>query len=813
MSAAVAAFGAGVGVAIKSMASYSAALVEASRTTGLAVKELESMRSLLQGDGIGIKRTDKAMQEFNVRVGFAQRGIGQYTRAFDRLGIEMRKGDGTFKSQQELLTEVADRLQKTESGAEAASLAYELFGRAGKEVLPILQRYGSDLDTAAKKANRFRTVTEDQHKANKALDQAFTDLSENLKDLRDRVLSTFSESLGNMIENFNRWLSGLKSNKGAIESLADSLLRVADSMATVAAIAAGGALGAKMGRFLGPKGAIGGMVAGGIAGFFMKEMASSAIADAALSGPQKALRDVDSDIARMHRAKNEDFDSWRPQDESELQDAYRQRRVLVKMIADLAAATKSAADVTRQSTRATGTLIKETDAAADAIKQSKTLYQDRQKSARTRGEYYAAPSADSPRVMGDLFTNPALRTIPADDWSGIGQALGAQRVRRDAAEQDLRVARALAGPIAELHAAQRRFIRAVDRLPVRVPNAPNYGIGRVSRGESSGAIGGFPSDDPKPVVASYSRNAGWSGAIARRPGDSASGVHSAAWFAAGGRGRDPFLDDLALDRLRRANSLWRSLRGAVDSTYESRIAGARATRKAEQALYDQTKRDAEDAQQSLRDFWNESLARAESGQAARAAGAVAKRRGAALGSGDVKETAKETESLTTGAMEARQAFMHLGDSIVGNFANAKDALKSFARELVNIGIRRMLLNPLATGLFGAADGSTTGLFGGIFNSFADGGLAGRGMALVGERGPEIVDFAQPGRVYTTKELGAAMGGGRGVTIQYNISSTDGPGVRAALAEATPRIVHAAVAQTRDDASRYGSARRQIRGTA
>ena len=39
--------------------------------------------------------------------------------------------------------------------------------------------------------------------------------------------------------------------------------------------------------------------------------------------------------------------------------------------------------------------------------------------------------------------------------------------------------------------------------------------------------------------------------------------------------------------------------------------------------------------------------------------------------------------------------------------------------------------------------------------FAKGGFA-SGMAMVGEKGPELVDFRQPGRVYTNEQLGAAM---------------------------------------------------------
>ena len=46
--------------------------------------------------------------------------------------------------------------------------------------------------------------------------------------------------------------------------------------------------------------------------------------------------------------------------------------------------------------------------------------------------------------------------------------------------------------------------------------------------------------------------------------------------------------------------------------------------------------------------------------------------------------------------------------------------------------------------------------GSVTQSFASGGLAHRGLAVVGERGPEIVDFQRPSRVYSTRELANAL---------------------------------------------------------
>ncbi|WP_336715328.1 peptidoglycan DD-metalloendopeptidase family protein [Arthrobacter sp. USHLN218] len=50
---------------------------------------------------------------------------------------------------------------------------------------------------------------------------------------------------------------------------------------------------------------------------------------------------------------------------------------------------------------------------------------------------------------------------------------------------------------------------------------------------------------------------------------------------------------------------------------------------------------------------------------------------------------------------------------------------------------------------------------GPMRAFAKGGFAAPGWALVGEEGPELVNFSQPGRVYTATETQKALGAGHG----------------------------------------------------
>ena len=155
----------------------------------------------------------------------------------------------------------------------------------------------------------------------------------------------------------------------------------------------------------------------------------------------------------------------------------------------------------------------------------------------------------------------------------------------------------------------------------------------------------------------------------------------------------------------------------------------------------------------------------------------------------------------------------LGGIIKGS-KSGSDAVKSFILSLADLVLQYTVLIPLAQSLslaLGASLGG--GIFGGIAGA-ATGGYH-SGLTLVGERGPELVDLGSGSRVYTNDQLADAVaGGGGGSTIVNNnisIDSTDGPGVRRALAEALPAITDASVNRIMNESTRPGQVRTVLRG--
>ena len=142
--------------------------------------------------------------------------------------------------------------------------------------------------------------------------------------------------------------------------------------------------------------------------------------------------------------------------------------------------------------------------------------------------------------------------------------------------------------------------------------------------------------------------------------------------------------------------------------------------------------------------------------------------------------------------------------------SGSDAVKGFIVSLADLVLQYTVLIPLAQSLSAAISGAFGG--GGLFGgAFATGGF-GRGLALVGERGPELVDLGAGSRVYSNDQLAGMIGGGAPVVNNsFNIQSSDGPGVRAAIAQSLPSIVDASVNTMLQDSNRPGPVRRSLRG--
>jgi hypothetical protein len=136
---------AGITAAVRGAVSNLSALGKAARDAGIDVEELQGLqRGFSRAARMSEDDLTRALIDFNVRIGQAAEGQGEFARISERLGISLRRPNGEMRTQAQLLREVADRIQAAGSASERAAIAQGAFGQVGRRMADALSG-GSDV--------------------------------------------------------------------------------------------------------------------------------------------------------------------------------------------------------------------------------------------------------------------------------------------------------------------------------------------------------------------------------------------------------------------------------------------------------------------------------------------------------------------------------------------------------------------------------------------------------------------------------------------------------------------------------------------
>ncbi len=267
--------------------------------------------------------------------------------------------------------------------------------------------------------------------------------------------------------------------------------------------------------------------------------------------------------------------------------------------------------------------------------------------------------------------------------------------------------------------------------------------------------------------------------------------------------------------------------GIRQSLFDDAVAASSALAESEQALATarrdvlMSSADQIDAALILRDVVLEQVLNdqlrvqaAQDAQAAFEAGVPALERQGELAADYVRVLAEQQatqETIRNIANSTAQAFGRFVSSALSGVQSLTDAAKNLGLALIDALTQALLIAPIVKAIQAGLSpgGGIASLFG-----FASGGV-GSGLAVVGERGPELVDLGARSRVYSNADSRRLVAGSgrREVVVHnsFNIQSTDGPGVRAALAQAAPLIVEQTRQSVLEDLQRPSSMRAATRG--
>jgi chromosome segregation ATPase len=163
LRATLAGLGVGISLAgfvssIKSAIDLADELGKSSQKIGMTVEDLSALSYAAQLADVDMTTLQQSLKKLSVGMQETQAGTGEARVAFQALRISVEDASGSLKTNQQVLSEIADQFEQMEDGAGKTALAVKLFGRAGAELIPLLNAGSAGLKANAEEAKRFGII-------------------------------------------------------------------------------------------------------------------------------------------------------------------------------------------------------------------------------------------------------------------------------------------------------------------------------------------------------------------------------------------------------------------------------------------------------------------------------------------------------------------------------------------------------------------------------------------------------------------------------------------------------------------------------
>lgn len=136
-------------------------LNDLSKKTGVAVDVLGGIGFAAAQAGGDLETAAAAAGKLNKSIAEAGSGNKESVEAFKALGISVQDVGGRLKTADKVIAEVADKFENYADGPEKAAIALRLFGKAGADMIPLLNDGGEALRKNIEYFQKYSGVTQD----------------------------------------------------------------------------------------------------------------------------------------------------------------------------------------------------------------------------------------------------------------------------------------------------------------------------------------------------------------------------------------------------------------------------------------------------------------------------------------------------------------------------------------------------------------------------------------------------------------------------------------------------------------------------
>ena len=209
-----------------------------SQKIGISTEAYQEWSYVMGQNGMDVDKLATGMKTLVSQMDKAANGTASAQENFDRLGVSIYNADGSLKDQETLLNEVMHALADMENGTEKAQIATELFGKAGIEMMPMLNQGADAMDELTQRAHDLGLVmSEDAVSAGVKLGDTIDDIKKSFSmigtNLGSAVIPIIQQFADIIIDNMPMIQQTICALAPILASIAGSLLPVIVELAQV----------------------------------------------------------------------------------------------------------------------------------------------------------------------------------------------------------------------------------------------------------------------------------------------------------------------------------------------------------------------------------------------------------------------------------------------------------------------------------------------------------------------------------------------------------------------------------------------------
>lgn len=134
---------------------------KAAQKLGISVGALQRLQTAAYLGDISLDSLQQSLGVLSRQLVSAKEGSADSAKALRKVGIDARAFGGRLPTTTQALGAIADRFSAMPDGVEKSALAMDLFGRAGRDMIPFLNKGSAEIAKAAALADKYGTVLSD----------------------------------------------------------------------------------------------------------------------------------------------------------------------------------------------------------------------------------------------------------------------------------------------------------------------------------------------------------------------------------------------------------------------------------------------------------------------------------------------------------------------------------------------------------------------------------------------------------------------------------------------------------------------------